>query len=268
MEAGVTAGTVVMAVESYGVRLDIRLDDASLMPAVRPLLPPGWREAEESPADVELALVRQGGSDSRFAVLYDAETIVSPVDLDIALRFLEERIRGTVAVRAPDRIFIHAGVVAHEGRAVLLPADSFAGKTTLVAALVAQGAAYYSDEFAVVDPEGRVHPYPKLLSIRGGRGEPPADVPASELGGSTGHEPVPVALVALTSYRQGAVWDPKPLDRGASALALLSHTIPARQRPDEALHAVRKIAENGLCVASDRGEAEPVARELLAEIAQ
>ena len=64
-----------------------------------------------------------------------------------------------VANYAPDRVFVHAGVVAWRGRALVLPGTSFAGKTTLVAELVRAGAIYYSDEYAVLDEQGRVHPY-------------------------------------------------------------------------------------------------------------
>ena len=67
-------------------------------------------------------------------------------------------------------IFIHAGVVAQDGVAIALPGVSFAGKTTLVSALVRAGAVYYSDEFAVIDKRGVVNPYPKALSVRAGPG--------------------------------------------------------------------------------------------------
>jgi hypothetical protein len=48
-----------------------------------------------------------------------------------------ERLRSAleiaIATHAPDRVFLHAGAVADgEGRAVLLPGRSSAGKTTLV----------------------------------------------------------------------------------------------------------------------------------------
>lgn len=264
MEGARVTGSELIAIDSFGVRLDIRLDDASLVTAVTPLLPPGWRQAGDTPAEVELALVRDGGS--RFRVLYDSEPVSPPVDLDVALNFLDARMRGTVAVKAPDRIFIHAGVVARNGWALLLPGDSFAGKTTLIAALVRAGALYYSDEFAVVDPEGRVHPFPKPLSIRGTRGEQAAEVPASEFGGTTGQIGAPIALVALTSYQPGATWEPVTVPRGEAALALLSHTVPARKRPAEALRVVRCIAESCVCMRSERGEAEPVARALLATL--
>jgi hypothetical protein len=42
---------------------------------------------------------------------------------------------------------------------MVLPGKSFAGKTTLVAALVRAGAEYWSDEYAVLDANGDVHPY-------------------------------------------------------------------------------------------------------------
>ena len=66
---------------------------------------------------------------------------------------------GCVAFRAPDQIFLHAGAVAYLGRMIVLPAAALTGKSTLVAALVRAGATYYSDQFAVVDEQGRVHPY-------------------------------------------------------------------------------------------------------------
>ena len=45
-----------------------------------------------------------------------------------------------LAEHAVDRIFLHCGVIAIDGRALLLPGRSFAGKTTLTAALVRAGA--------------------------------------------------------------------------------------------------------------------------------
>ena len=51
-----------------------------------------------------------------------------------------------------------AGVVGWENRAIVMPGASFAGKTTLVRAWLEAGATYYSDEFAVLDRAGRVHP--------------------------------------------------------------------------------------------------------------
>ena len=67
------------------------------------------------------------------------------------------------AYRAQDCLFVHAGVVGWQGKAILIPGRSFSGKTTLVKALIEAGATYYSDEFAILDRQGLVHPYPLPL---------------------------------------------------------------------------------------------------------
>src|ERR671929_229610 len=86
----------------------------------------------------------------------------------------------------------HAGVVGWQGRAILIPGRSFSGKSTLVAALVRAGATYYSDEFAVLDERGRVHPFPKKLSMRLEGSARPRFAPVEELGGRRGTTPLRV----------------------------------------------------------------------------
>ena len=86
------------------------------------------------------------------------------------------------------------GCRRHEGRAILLPGPTHAGKSTLVAELVRRGAPYFSDEYALIDADGRVHPYPRPLLLRDGSGY---DQPrlATELGGMVAHEPLPAGLI-------------------------------------------------------------------------
>ncbi len=50
-------------------------------------------------------------------------------------------------------LLLHAGVVAREDRAVLLPAMPGSGKTTLTCALHLAGWRFLSDEFGVLDPD-------------------------------------------------------------------------------------------------------------------
>jgi hypothetical protein len=66
-----------------------------------------------------------------------------------------------VAENARRWIFVHAGVVAWRGQAIVIPGATQSGKTSLVAALVRAGAEYFSDEYAVFDARGRVHPLPR-----------------------------------------------------------------------------------------------------------
>ncbi len=68
---------------------------------------------------------------------------------------LVKRITGLTAV--------HAGVVELGGRALLLPGSTKSGKSSLVAELLRHGAVYFSDEYALIDAQGRAHPYPSSI---------------------------------------------------------------------------------------------------------
>ena len=81
---------------------------------------------------------------------------------------LDSQLRLHLGAKAPDMIFIHAGAVAYREETIVMPGKSFAGKTVLVAELVDSGATYYSDEFAVIDERGLIHPYAKGASLREG----------------------------------------------------------------------------------------------------
>src|SRR5262249_31072298 len=88
------------------------------------------------------------------------------LDLVMQLDLLRALLELRIATNAPSRIFVHAGVVEWRGHAILFPGRSRSGKTTLVAALLRAGAKYYSDEFAVLDAAGRVHPWARPLRMR------------------------------------------------------------------------------------------------------
>jgi hypothetical protein len=195
------------------------------------------------------------------------QLIGSTAEDELALGMLDAHIRAQVALLAPEHIFVHAGVVAVGGRAVVLPGFTYTGKTTLTRALVDAGAVYYSDEFAVIDACGLVHAYPKPLSIRDPDGSGrTTETAAASLGGQTGREPAPLGLIAITEYRPGATLEPVPLSSGAAMLALLGHTIPARTRPEQSMSALRAAVARSAAWKSDRGEAAPAARAIMAQL--
>ena len=183
----------------------------------------------------------------------------------MALELLDSQIRIYLGRRAPDAIFIHAGAVSHRGVAVVMPGMSFAGKTTLVAALVRAGALYYSDEFAVIDREGFVNPYPKALSVRTD-GWMQIDQTVESHGGVTGEGRVPLGMIVITSYRADAEWSPQQRSQGAGAMALLANAVPARERSQEVMEVVSRAAEGALVIESDRAEADAIAPLLLQEL--
>ena len=168
-----------------------------------------------------------------------------------------------VALHARRRVFVHAGAVEWKRRAILLPGKSHSGKTTLVAALIEAGASLLSDEYAVLDPRGLVHPYPRPLGIRPEAGTSPVRCLRKQTKGRPSNGPVPIGLIVATKHRPSARWSPRTISSGQAVLELLAHTIPARSRPAETLAALVEGATSAIALKGDRGEAEAVSADLL-----
>jgi serine kinase of HPr protein (carbohydrate metabolism regulator) len=198
-------------------------------------------------------------------VVHGDESVSGSSDVQIALEVLASQLRALISVRAPDHVFVHAGVVGYGGRAIVIPGSSFSGKTTLVAELVRAGAIYYSDEYAVLDEAGRVHPYAKPLSIRSG-GVSQVDHSVEAIGGSAGTDALEIGLLVVSSYSPDAVWSPRQLSSGEAVLAVLEHTIPAQERPQQAMATITKAVQGAVALQGERGEASAIVPELLASV--
>ena len=210
-----------------------------------------------------------GSNIRRFNILYrDAVRLAGSKDTDPVLEALERDLQLYVAEKARRRVFVHAGVVGWKGKAIVIPGRTMSGKTTLVKALVEAGATYYSDEYAVLDERGRVHPYPKPLSIRENGDRRPKEILPEALGGTTGVRPLPVGLVVATSYREGARWRPRQLLPGRAVMALLDHTVSVRRKPERALTTLRQVVADAQALKGVRGEAIETAENLLGRLAK
>jgi hypothetical protein len=253
--------STTVAFRCYGVTVAIEIGDPALEHAVARILPPKRSPAAGAGAHERFTLHRLGGD--TFALTTATATLAHGVSEELALRTLDASIRQAIASRSPEMIFVHAGVVAHHGRALVLPGGSFTGKTELVVALLRAGAVYYSDEFALLDDKGLVHPYPRRLSVRERGSRTAHQVAADELGAATGTIPVEPAIIALAQYQPGARWRPQTLTPAAAALELLAHAGQGRAEPERTLHAVHNLAERALTLKGPRGEAAETAAALL-----
>jgi hypothetical protein len=254
-------GTETLTFECFGVRMRLDVSAAEGLEDVTDLLPPGSRPCSADALDAELTL---RGANSDYALDRNGETLADGLRREIGLAVLERELRTLVALNAPAHIFVHAGVVGHQGAAIMTPGSSLAGKTSLVAALVRAGATYYSDEFAPIDASGLIYPFPKPLSLRDEHFTQ-VDHRVDALGGIAGEAPVPAGLVVLTSYEERAGWNPRRLSSGEAVLAVLGHTVPAQTRPDEALAAISRALDGAVVLEGTRGEADEVAQLLLNE---
>ena len=258
-----------IAFTAFGVSVGVRVSDANILERVCALLPPG-RKPVAGPTVRRLYSFIVGGPTSRsgvrrFNLLYaDSARLIRSHDVEETLQQLEIDLELCIADRAPRHTFVHAGVVGWNGKAIVIPGRSHSGKSSLVSALVKAGATYYSDEYAVLDERGRVHPYPIPLAIRPDNGNgPPTKYQAEDLGGLTGRRPLSVGLVLVTRYVNGTRFCPRRMSAGRAVLALLANTLPARRRPQRALDVLTRVVSHARVLRGPRGEAATAAPEIL-----
>jgi hypothetical protein len=159
------------------------------------------------------AMVEAGSADNVQPRVYrDCRGLGSGEPHRLTLRMLTDLNR--IAVSRYEGFAAHAGVVASNGSAIALPADSKGGKSTLTTGAVMAGFDYVSDEALCVDIESsEIVPYPKpimlsaescyLLGI-----EPPEDdadwveraVTAGDLGGDAVTSTRKLAHVVFPEY--------------------------------------------------------------------
>ncbi len=254
-----------IAFESFGARIAIRTTE-SLASDLRPRLPPRARPITGEDFDTVYTVKRipspTNSNHATYQLGRDGAVVGSPRSLSGVRGELESDMHFQVALFARDFPFIHAGVVRWKGQAVVVPGRTKTGKSSLVMALVNAGGAYFSDEYAVLDHEGRVHAYPKPLSQRRDGG-PPRLHPAEALGGEEDAQAVPIGLTVSTRFRAGAAWNPRPIGKAQVMMALFDNTVVARSRPEFAFTVLAKAVEGAGGLEGDRGEAGDMASDLL-----
>lgn len=251
--------------DSYGTRLLLRSDDKDtlkdLIAVARSALLGDLRPCKSRTYQLVLDLV---GSKDHYEVFRNAELITKGRIDPFSSRYLNALIRLSVAEFSRHLVFLHAGAVGWKGNGIVLPAMSFHGKSTLVYELVKLGAEYYSDDFAILGENGRLHPFPRDISMRTrGSDYEIQEIDPSGIGGTIGSAEIPVGLIFLTRYKPRSHWVPKELSRGEGIFEVLPFTLPIRQKPHLALKVLNTVAATAVFAKSMRGDAKIAAKRLL-----
>lgn len=252
---------------AFGVRVRVEAEETTHVKAISrclPLILPDCHDFVDGD-DFDFEFILRRIDNGAYRISRNNELIPSEDKTEeSALDFLLAQLRLTIAEHADSRVFVHAGVVGWKGKAIVLPANSYGGKTTLVRELIKRGAEYYSDEYAVLDEEGLVHPFPTLLSIRAAGVEKyRKDHSFEEFGAVKGIKAIPVGLVLFTAYENDAEWAPEILTPGAGMLEIIPHTIPIRINPEFSLKVLKKILNRAKIAKSNRGDAVDFAKLLV-----
>jgi HprK-related kinase A len=104
---------------------------------------------------------------SKAQIRVEAGPTFEPVPADRAFATFEGSLNWSVALSNITPMILHAAVLERDGRALLLPAPSSSGKSTLCAALAWRGWRLLSDEMTIFGFEdGRLRPNPRPVSLK------------------------------------------------------------------------------------------------------
>jgi HprK-related kinase A len=98
---------------------------------------------------------------------HDGQAPFKPLPADQAFALLEWGMNWCIATRAHHYLLLHAAVLERHGKAVILPGEPGAGKSTLTAALMLSGWRLLSDEMTMVDrDDGLIVPLARPVSLK------------------------------------------------------------------------------------------------------
>jgi len=155
---------VLTPIELLGVPVQLRSNDSD---AAERLERCYQRAVAEHPPGAEVVVANLARRGTAWRIDVTGRTRRTAKDPIHAVRSLNHELVHGVMLRAPELYYVHAGVVAVGGRALVLPGLSRAGKSTLVLALIEQGAQLLSDELLAFDPASRLAlAFPRAIKIR------------------------------------------------------------------------------------------------------
>lgn len=252
---------------AFGVRVSVAGNPALLRSLPAPLVA-GAKSEESGASDVTFGLSELCLTSGRvvYQVSREGEALAVSDTLETALQALQKSAEEFVAERSKDYAFVHAGAVAWNGQAILIPGRSFSGKSTLVMELVRAGATYLSDEYAVLDGRGFVHAFARTPRLR----QPMSSGFSEDVSGcltfvnkKSDSGPLPVGLVVRTCYDPQAVWQPQRMTAGETLLALVENAVAVRSQFEFTITAFRNVVISALGIRTVRPEASDAAAEIL-----
>ena len=238
---------------------------------VHRLLAPFSAPVDDVPAEQQFLVVHRSDADN-CCLHRDGQPVAWSLSLDALLGLLLNELN-RAAIDGFGGFAAHAGVVAIGHEAVAFPAASGGGKTTMVAACLAAGLGYVSDEALCVElGSGALVPYPKPLQLSPAScralQRPPVtatgdaisdvNVTAGELGGEVACPPLELCHVVQLVRRPGpdVLTEIPPV---SAAAWLLELSFNHYKRPHQAFRIVTRLARRSRAWRLEYSDAPPAA---------
>jgi hypothetical protein len=204
------------------------------------------RQPANEAHDLHIRLEDEDGASRLFV---DDVEVASAAHSHELLRKLIDCLDTALVPRLKDLHAVHAGAVLVRGRALLFAGASHSGKSSLVHEFSRRGVVCFSDEYALIDPEGRIHAYPRVLLVRnGGRDQFPV------VHGSIAHDPAPVGWIFTLQYASAGSWSVDQVPQSMALLSLLQNTPHELDKRPQMVNAFQRAVNGAACYAGQRGE--------------
>lgn len=265
-----------------GSRVRIRSEDTAFLDALGHCfeISPGSAAHADLQVEVRASSRREHGWDLVHASSARDSGALLPARVGSALDLCSALNRWAVAADRGHCIF-HAGAASRNGRAVLLPAGSGAGKSTITAGLVRRGMALHSDEVGPIDMVAcTVSPYPRSLCLREDVlaplglerdvGYPFPErrtrvVRPAELGGARAPGPAELVLVVSPRFVCGAPVRLERLGTGEAVMTLMELCCSRVRLKTEALDGVIGLVRRLPCYRLEFSRLDDALDRILAE---
>lgn len=243
-----------------GIGIGLRCDAPDLVETLTAMMPQVCRPTapEESGAVISLIGVQDENSNGLY---FNNEPALKFERYDETLfEACQDKILFILAiVSLPTKFYLHAGAVSWKNQGILIPGDSFSGKTTLVKDLIKAGGTYITDDLAVLNDEAQILPFPKSLAIRTETGRELRT--AADFGARTITEKVDLKIIIFTEYKKNAVWEPVAVPPGEALMRLLQnfyYRAAVREYPAEIIGKLARIVRRTKVFYGRRGDTESV----------
>ena len=240
-----------------GCGITIRCDCEEIARDLNTHLLPWLPRTSETSAALVFSVTR-AAEPRRFRIATQDAVIAHSEQWPYLFTALQQAVDEVMIQRLTGQAAVHAGVVAWRGSGILLPGSSGSGKTELVAELVRRGAEYFSDEYALVDADGLVHPYPRALMVRDGGGLQHPVLPARFAA-----QALPAGLILSIRYQAGATFQVERISHSEALLGLLRNTPHVLAEKPEIMAPLRAAADRAGSFVGTRGEAGDAAQRIL-----
>lgn len=249
------------AIDAFECCIRVDCDSAEIFAGLqRFLLPPMPRcKVYKDRVGIDISVRHRAGA---VEILVDESPVPSAEDLDHAILHIVKALDDALVKRFKKLRAVHAGAVVLEGRALLVPGSTHAGKSSLIAELLRRGASHLSDEYALIDSEGRVHAYPRPLLLRNGSSRQSLVLP-QHLNAKFASEPASAGWIIAVEYAPEGAWEVSEISQGQAVMLLLQNTPHEMATAPDLLERFVRLASGAECYAGQRGDVAEAAERIL-----